>query len=694
MYDRGLGNRIFGVWFAYETAPFRWLETRRKRASTRCGLLLPLGGIQAAAGPEEGAFGMRGGIRGFFVLLGCFGLLAATPGDGVAQLSKDDAKCVNAMNKSFAKVAATMGKEVSACVKNFGKGKLTGTAVECLTADLKGKVAKAKGKTGSDYAKKCPTPPAFGVTDPNWVNQVAVEEEILLASEIFGWDLDLNLVVSEKAVAGTKEAAGCQSAVIKAVGKCEAARLKEFGSCTKNAMKNNPDTVTAADFATCVASPQPDPKGKISKACGKVSGTISKKCAGLDLAAVFPGCNVSDAGALADCLTQAVACRTCAAAKLAGGFDATCSTCIPAGEIGTAYCTYDSREYCVGGPNDGEPCTADITNADCGPPGDRGNCLGNSMTDLRTRLSASEPVFDITMGGRLDFIIGTPDPVTGLADMECYLDHSWPIDFGPMIGVACLENVPIANCQEQLNTIDCDGGEPLNLVKENFHNIGDCGLGDDPNETDPNNNVGPAECQAMCEDHCAGRGANLWRANCEGYCNGGDLDGVRCTLDIDCQIPNPTPPPTYLHGQSGECPGADPVAHDKICQCECISIGADGMPSRPGGYVCCTGVISVVEPEAPCDGINPSMINFMAGPRTTESIIATIYDADNFPGETIFTPPLRGLPSSCRQLSEDNLGSHLHVGNQSSQDGGLGDQSQVMRETCEGPGFPDPNASP
>ena len=175
------------------------------------------------------------------MLLGCIGLLAATPGYGVAQeLNKDEAKCINAMNKNLAKVASTMGKEVSACVKNFGKGDVTGIARDCLTADVKGKVAKATGKTGDDFTKKCPALPAFGVTDPNTVNRVAIEEVLLLANNIFGADRDLSLVVSDKATAGTKEAAGCQAAVIKAVGKCQDARLKEFGSCTKNAMKNNP----------------------------------------------------------------------------------------------------------------------------------------------------------------------------------------------------------------------------------------------------------------------------------------------------------------------------------------------------------------------------------------------------------------------------------------------------------------------
>ena len=43
---------------------------------------------------------------------------------GAAILSKEDAKCVNSINKGAAKVASNQGKENSACIKNAGKGKL------------------------------------------------------------------------------------------------------------------------------------------------------------------------------------------------------------------------------------------------------------------------------------------------------------------------------------------------------------------------------------------------------------------------------------------------------------------------------------------------------------------------------------------------------------------------------------------
>ena len=68
--------------------------------------------------------------------------------------STDQQKCLNAVNKDGAAVAKTQGKENVGCVRGAGKGTLTGTAQACLTADAKGKVGKAKGKTSADAGNR------------------------------------------------------------------------------------------------------------------------------------------------------------------------------------------------------------------------------------------------------------------------------------------------------------------------------------------------------------------------------------------------------------------------------------------------------------------------------------------------------------------------------------------------------------
>ena len=74
--------------------------------------------------------------------------------------SKPQQGCINALNKSGAKVAKAQAKDDATCLKNAGKAKET-DAQSCLTDDDKGKVAKAMLKTASTATKKCTEDPSF-----------------------------------------------------------------------------------------------------------------------------------------------------------------------------------------------------------------------------------------------------------------------------------------------------------------------------------------------------------------------------------------------------------------------------------------------------------------------------------------------------------------------------------------------------
>ena len=101
----------------------------------------------------------------------CCGALALFAPAALAEVSGDDQKCINELNKNLAKVASTQGKDICSCIKNGSQGKLGGQTIEvCMTSDNKGKVGKAKSKTLAKAGQKCPTPPSFGPTDPNVIN--------------------------------------------------------------------------------------------------------------------------------------------------------------------------------------------------------------------------------------------------------------------------------------------------------------------------------------------------------------------------------------------------------------------------------------------------------------------------------------------------------------------------------------------
>ena len=205
------------------------------------------------------------------------------------------------------------------------KGKLGGQSIEeCVTADNRGKVADAKQKTLSKAGTVCTKTPTFGPTDPDLVNQVAVEKELLMMHEIFGSDLDGAIVVSnDPNIPNGKATAKCQLQVAKAAKKCQDAKVKAFNSCKKSGLKGKGGPPgadlpfdDASDLGRCRGF---DPKGKVNKACEmKLGLVINKKCVGVDTSVAFPGCNTDDLGELQQCVDRIVECEACLAL---GGID-------------------------------------------------------------------------------------------------------------------------------------------------------------------------------------------------------------------------------------------------------------------------------------------------------------------------------------------------------------------------------------
>jgi hypothetical protein len=240
---------------------------------------------------------------------------------------KDQQKCIVALNKNFAKVASAQGSDICKCIKDGSMRKLTGQTIEeCATADNKGKVGKAKGKT-SAAAAKCSVAPDFGTTDPNTVNAAAMTKELDLVHALFGSDLDA-VIVDQKDPGdpnpgASKTAAKCQIGVAKAAKKCQDTKLKVFNKCKKDGLKEA-SIHSAETLAECMGQ---DPDGKIQKACvTKLGGEIDKRCTGLDYATLFAG-DCSEAATLADfksCVEARVECHMCLGLNAADGLQRDC----------------------------------------------------------------------------------------------------------------------------------------------------------------------------------------------------------------------------------------------------------------------------------------------------------------------------------------------------------------------------------
>src|SRR5690606_23635519 len=111
---------------------------------------------------------------------------AAQPQDAIRQ------RCINSMNKAMVGVVKAQAKLNAACRQGAAQGKLPlgQSAQECLAADSRGSVAKARAKAAAAQSAFCSKIPDFGFTDAATLGTSTVEQGILLFGEFFGADLD------------------------------------------------------------------------------------------------------------------------------------------------------------------------------------------------------------------------------------------------------------------------------------------------------------------------------------------------------------------------------------------------------------------------------------------------------------------------------------------------------------------------
>ena len=246
-------------------------------------------------------------------------LLTLSSGQASAEQSKKQQQCINTLNKDFQKVASKQGKEILSCLKDGSRGRLDGTIEACITADVKGKVQKAKDKTTADGAKKCAAEtPDFGAFDPNTVNEAAVQKELALVHAIFGSDLDSAIT----AQVDDKFESKCQQKVMSKVKKCQDTKLKVFNECKKTALRD--PNVEATDLEDCIFV---DPEGSVARGCiDKVAAQVRSQCTRreVDLSTAFPGIGLTDPNEVVSELDRNVECLSCLAVNQADELNRDC----------------------------------------------------------------------------------------------------------------------------------------------------------------------------------------------------------------------------------------------------------------------------------------------------------------------------------------------------------------------------------
>jgi hypothetical protein len=256
-------------------------------------------------------------------------LLLAAPMASAQVQSKAKQACINKINKDGVAVQKRQGKIQAECVKRKTNNEFQGqpTATEdCVNNDAHAKLVKNKDKTAADEAKHCVglAVPDFGHTDVATVNDAAVDAERNLIHDMFGANLDANLLEKDPNAAE----ANCQRGVHKRVEQFAVTLSRVYLKCKKNALKvdENPFPLgadDAGDLATCVLD---DITLQFDKRKSKILDWITDKCDPFNVSTTsFPGeCNGLAGAALQQCLIDVTEGRVCGMLNTMDGLAADC----------------------------------------------------------------------------------------------------------------------------------------------------------------------------------------------------------------------------------------------------------------------------------------------------------------------------------------------------------------------------------
>ncbi len=257
-----------------------------------------------------------------------------TAGQAFADAQTNEQRaCLNKVGGTGVKHAATQGKLDVSCLKAAGKDQLAlgQTPESCLTDDDSGKVAGAATKLGEADADKCQAAPEqlpdFGYTGAERIELAGRTAEVGLARDLLG-KLD-RTSIDGTADTDAKKAAGCQASALKAATKYAATLRKNFNSCATQGLADQ-TIQDATVLSACVAVAKADPAGKAAKARDKILTLVQKKCAAAALTDAFLGgtgeCGIHTGSSadFADCVAEAVNCRSCWYLNLTGGLTVDC----------------------------------------------------------------------------------------------------------------------------------------------------------------------------------------------------------------------------------------------------------------------------------------------------------------------------------------------------------------------------------
>lgn len=225
----------------------------------------------------------------------------------------DDAglQCVRRLAENTLAVAAYQGARNLRCLRLGAPD-----AQACLSADPKGRLAAAAERTLTDVQGLCGTFPPFGAPQrlSETANAAGALHERGLVADLFGADLQAAVA----AAGADQRAARCQATVLRRVEQLVRTRLNGYLQCARQALP------TAADSAALVACVDRDTRA-VTNARNLLARAVAEACGDLPTATLLPGrCGGASGAALATCLEERAACRSCRLLDSAGALGVDC----------------------------------------------------------------------------------------------------------------------------------------------------------------------------------------------------------------------------------------------------------------------------------------------------------------------------------------------------------------------------------
>jgi hypothetical protein len=214
-------------------------------------------------------------------------------------------RCINGLARAGAAIAGVVAQRFVACVDAAGNGTLGAATMEdCLAADARGRLAKARAKAADVQARWCTTPPSFGPTSA--ADMVSAFTDVLRAQRVFGADLDEAILRA----ATDKAGAACQLALARGLADAARAEIGAFDTCIAAGLRTGAID-SAAALGACFGA---DPNGHVTTAITRAQRTVGKRCATTPVGECAPGeCASAPLGTLVACAAARVDCGVCAA---------------------------------------------------------------------------------------------------------------------------------------------------------------------------------------------------------------------------------------------------------------------------------------------------------------------------------------------------------------------------------------------